>query len=66
MHLQKLNPTTPGRALVGSEFLSRAGECSDLTTLPILINRLQQRLAISAPHAATIVRLAGLGPKEAR
>lgn len=66
MHLEKLNPTTPGRALVGSELQSWAATHSDHTTLPILINRLQQRLAISAPHAATVVRLAGLGPKEAR
>lgn len=65
MHLEKLNPAAPARALAGSELQSWAATHSDLTTLPLIINRLQRRYAISAPHAVTIARLAGLGPKEA-
>jgi hypothetical protein len=65
MHLENVKPAAPGRALAGSELQSWAATHSDLTTLPLIINRLQRRYAISAPHAVTIARLAGLGPKEA-
>jgi len=65
MASQKQNPAAPARALAGSEMQSRGATHSDHTTIPFIINRLQQRFAISALHAATIASLAGLGPREA-
>lgn len=65
MHVENVKPAAPGRALAGSELQSWAATHSDHNTLPLIINRLRQQFAISAPHALTIARLAGLGPKEA-
>ncbi|MGW9331580.1 hypothetical protein [Bosea sp. NPDC055594] len=65
MHVENVKPAAPAMALAGSELQSWAATHSDHSTLPLIINRLRQQFAISAPHALTIARLAGLGPKEA-
>lgn len=67
MHLEMMNPAAPCRAQTGfGSALSSAASGSDNTTAAIIINRIQRRYCISPMHAATVARLAGLGPQEVR
>lgn len=67
MSIRKTNPKAPGKALSGFGVSQSSAAC-DLEYNPShdVVQRLQHRFAISAPHASTVARLAGLGPQEAR
>lgn len=60
MHLEKLNPATPGRALTGSEMQSWAAAHSDNTTTALALKRILARVAVSEPVALVIAAHAGL------
>lgn len=67
MHPETMNPAAPWPAQTGFGIaLSRTASGSEITTASVVINRLQRRFCISALHAATVARLAGLGPQEVR
>ncbi len=67
MHPETMNPAAPCQAQTGFGIaLSWAASGSENTTATVVINRIQRRFCISALHAATVARLAGLGPQEVR
>jgi len=67
MHPETMNPAAPWPAQTGFGIaLSSAASGSDITTATVVINRIQRRFCISPMHAATVARLAGLGPQEVR
>lgn len=66
MHLEKLNPATPGRALTGSELQSWAAAHLDSSTQALALKVILARVAVS-PHVASLLALhAGLGPQAVR
>lgn len=67
MHRETMNPAAPCQAQTGLGIaLSWAASGSEDTTATVVINRIQRRFCISALHAATVARLARLGPQEVR
>lgn len=67
MHLETMNPTAPGRASMGfGRSLSPTASTSENSIPAILVNRLRQRFGLSELHAATVLRLASIGPQEGR
>jgi hypothetical protein len=65
MHPETMNPAAASSAGLRNA-LSLAGSISEYTTTAVIINRIQRRFCISQMHAATVARLAGLGPQEVR
>lgn len=67
MGLQKLNPTAPARASMGFGVAQSSAACGpEYNTSAVVVQKLQRLFRVSAPHAATIARLACLGPEEGR
>lgn len=67
MHPERMNPAAPCQAQTGFGIaLSCAASSSEDNTEATVINRIQRRFCISAMHAATVARLAGLGLQEVR
>jgi hypothetical protein len=64
MQLENKTRRCGGAGLVKASFL--AGMPSEDTIPAILVNRLQRRFGISELHAATVLRLASIGPQEGR
>lgn len=66
MHLEKLNPAAPGRALTGSELQSWAATHSDHITTAIALKKILARVVVSPSLALVIAGHAGLGCQETR
>lgn len=64
MHLETKTRRCGGAGLAKASFL--AGMPSEDTIPAILVNRLRQRFGLSETHAATVLRLASIGPQEGR
>lgn len=60
MHLEKLNPTAPGRATMGSEIHSWGADGSDLTTTTLVIKKIMARVSVSPSLALAMAGHAGL------
>ncbi|RDJ20148.1 hypothetical protein DWF00_16700 [Bosea caraganae] len=61
MQLETMNPTTPGRARVGSGIsLSSAASTSELTTQALALKLILGRVTVSQALALDMARLAGL------
>ncbi|MET3890409.1 hypothetical protein ABIE41_001485 [Bosea sp. OAE506] len=65
MHPETMNPAAANSAGLRNA-LSLAGSIPEYNTAAIVINRIQRLFCISPMHAATVARLAGLGPQEVR
>jgi hypothetical protein len=67
MHLEKLNPTAPARALMGFGVSQSSAACGpEYSISAAVVQKLQRAYRVSEYHAATIARLASLGPQEGR
>ena len=65
MQLQKLNPTAPARASMGFGVSQSSAACApEYSTSIAIVQKLQRAYRVSEVHAATIARLANLGPRE--
>lgn len=64
MQLESKTRRCGGAGLAKASFL--AGMPSEDTIPNILVNRLRQRFGLSEMHAATVLRLASIGPQEGR
>lgn len=67
MQLKTANPTTPARAFIGFGVSQSSAACSpEYNTTAVAVQKFQRNFRISELHALTVLRLAGLGPREAR
>lgn len=64
MHLTSETRRGGRTGLAKASFL--AGMPSEDNIPSVIVNRLQRRFGLSGLHAATVLRLASLGPKEGR